>query len=459
MWAWLDLRVVALRTGAKYANLATYCVLSAKAPSAAKRVKVLAHDDVLFAARITLPLGDLLKTLQAIEAGTLRIGDTAIEYESTNSSAPHRACEFNNFRVHRIDRSFSGFASPWSGYLLETYGGNANALVYRIPGEWRSMDASLRNLPWFADDLGDLVAGVTGLRGWINASTLVGVRFFAPLEARFDPTATALARGEANVCVLAGSIPALRAATLTISRVDDENGIILASRTKIERFAARETSAGHDGVRRVERRKHVPNARAVQFELRVGGEPVQVLKRADYVSSNEDVRIAVYRALDPDLEVLRKRFHASRKESDYFESTVGRVLTMCGFHVDVLGDKKLSDGVDIIAHDPWEKRALALECTTGALNAAGKMDKFMLRLAELRRATPRVEIIGAIATSKPMRDHAPDALDAAGKNRLIVLGPDELEALLKLALRGATLTDALLRIRQSVPAQLKRGVL
>ena len=457
LWAWVDLRVVALRVGDNYVNLATYGLLTAKALQRTRRVKLLARNDVVLAAHVVLPRANLNDVLEAIEAGKLEIGDSLVQYESTHSSSPPRACAFSTFRVNRIDRSYSSPALPWSGYVLETYGGNANALVHRIAGEWRSMDAALRNLPWPADDLGDLTGRVTGLEGWINTSTLVGVRFFAPLEARFDLNVTALASGEANFRIVAGSTAALRTATVNVFRSDDQAKYGGVASTAKERFTPPDSSDAGAGLRSIERRRKVPGARAVQFELRIGGEPVEVVKRVDYLAAGESVRVAAYRIFDPDLKVLRRRLRPGAKDRTFFEVTVGRVLMIAGFHVDVIRDPGLTDGVDIIAHDPWEKRMVAVECTTGALNAAGKMDKFMLRLAEFRRALPDVEIIGAIATGKETQDHAPDALDAAAKNRMAVIDPADLEALLELGLRGGTLSEAVGRIKQCVLSRNTMG--
>lgn len=84
-----------------------------------------------------------------------------------------------------------------------------------------------------------------------------------------------------------------------------------------------------------------------------------------------------------------------------FELAVARLFTLAGFQVDPFaGDKRLSEGVDLIAHARRQHTCVLAECTTGGIDGA-KLTKFVKRISEISRTLGDVRVVGLLVTSTP----------------------------------------------------------
>lgn len=72
-----------------------------------------------------------------------------------------------------------------------------------------------------------------------------------------------------------------------------------------------------------------------------------------------------------------------RQDARDLEVGVAQVMFMLGFSVDVLGGKLMRDNPDLLAMTP-SGNIVVVECTTGGINADGKLTKLLTRLATLQ---------------------------------------------------------------------------
>jgi len=131
----------------------------------------------------------------------------------------------------------------------------------------------------------------------------------------------------------------------------------------------------------------MPGAASATLILRTAGFAVATLPLRDTEARYGNLRVAAYATIDHDLAWLREclRGKGGGKDSEKaFERAVTRLLTLAGFQADGFAwERRLSEAVDGLAYVPGTASIYALECTTGSLNAGGKLGKFVGRLRTL----------------------------------------------------------------------------
>ncbi len=109
----------------------------------------------------------------------------------------------------------------------------------------------------------------------------------------------------------------------------------------------------------------------------------------------------------------------------------------------------------MLAHAPGQGVMVAIECTTGPLQAGGgKLGKFVARVAALRAALtePHGTSVLAVMATALSRDHvAPADRAAAEANGVIVLDREDLAALADLALEPGAAGAVLEFLRDRAP--------
>ena len=113
-----------------------------------------------------------------------------------------------------------------------------------------------------------------------------------------------------------------------------------------------------------------------------------------------------------------------------------------GWRVDVFHNKRLSDGVDVIAHHPLGRVCAVVECTTGPLDTE-KLGKLAARLSEFRSVVHDVEVLGIVATSVDVAGLLVSTVRVATENELLVLHRGLLLKLLDRVKAGAGPSDVL----------------
>jgi len=166
--------------------------------------------------------------------------------------------------------------------------------------------------------------------------------------------------------------------------------------------------------------------------------------------------VSAYESVDPELELLSAWLLSPRKSQQVdFERAVARVLLYCGFFVDSFaGDSRMSDAVDVIAHEPTLKVLLAVECTTGPLQSRdGKLSRLVARaqaiadgLAPEGGPTSDTRVIPVIATSLETVSASDQA--SADADGIVVLTNQALSSLLGVARSGSGPAAAMALIRE-----------
>jgi hypothetical protein len=82
-----------------------------------------------------------------------------------------------------------------------------------------------------------------------------------------------------------------------------------------------------------------------------------------------------------------------------FEKAVARRFTLGRFQADAFRVSHLADGVDHLAHVPGEEHCPAVESTTHANTADGKLSKLVARTFRLHRAVAPSVLTPVVVTS------------------------------------------------------------
>ena len=464
LWRSLDFRVLAVRAEDAWHNIAAHGILRSDAVSKVPRLRHLPMTKTVRAWQIVRPLrtaADLGDLLNAVESGCLAIeSDTVLFHRSQFGSVPPKPYEFGSFQRVGVDKRVAeGF--PWPGYVITALGDTNSEIIHRNADGWYGVDDDIRRHSPRFRDLHDLAPYVAGRRGWFSIGNQTVVEWYAPLEVRLNEVETELRAGVLRYCVEAGSKSALRFARLSAfcsdGKLDADQTDRSTGRVALAVEAAHSTATGFS--LRGELTKIVGSR--VALTLAMGQEPVQWLDLRDYLTSGRNPRVAVYEDLDPECAILRDGLAAipkksgKKEEKDHqarFESAVARLLLLIGFEADpLIGDRRLNDTVDIIAHAPGLGTCLAIECTTGSLDSNGKLGKLVLRRGRFSRAAPDVRILAAIATSSRLEDLDVEELRKAGANGVSVLQHADLLTLLAMAQNNRGVGEALHFIESHVP--------
>jgi hypothetical protein len=152
--------------------------------------------------------------------------------------------------------------------------------------------------------------------------------------------------------------------------------------------------------------------------LRAGGHVADTITLLDISTSRENPRITAYRVFDSELDFLKTSLKTSRFAED-FERAIARLFLFMGFQVDVLaGNKCLDDAVDAIAYGGTTLIVLAIECTTGSIDASGKLRRLTSRVGRIREVLPDSQVIGVDVTLLKKSDLSQGEINDAAQDRI-----------------------------------------
>jgi hypothetical protein len=455
LWQSVDLRIVAVYAEGSWRNLVSRCYLRPNRDGAIRRLRYLPETPYLRAWQVVRPRDALETLLREQQGGALKLGEeTVLFVRAASGTTPETPYDFGGFTELLGDVPYYR-SLQWPGYILTGTGDSSTGLLQRTPGEYSGIEAMIRGLkrPFRSiNELGTYVCGP----GWAGTGYSSSAEWYAPLEARLETESTDYRSGVVRYRVIGGSRRALQSTKLFIHVQAGLGGEVtpqLGPKAQLPVASLRLSTQGDTVVARGER--VVKGASEITLTLRVGEESVQWLDLKDYRAGNANARLTLYETVDPGARILRGWLRSETKpDRTKLALAVGRLFLLCGFEADVLTtDKRLEEGVDVLAHDVAGARCLAIECTTGSINAAGKIGKLGKRVSELQRSAPGIRVRGVIVASTPVRDLSETELRDAGEDELCVIAAEGVQELFQMAERSASVSEVIQYIEQSRPTR------
>jgi len=450
LWQSIDVRVIAVHAQGAWHNLITQCYLRSMEPGQVPRLTQEVRSPTLWAGQYILPVEELPSLLSAVESGEWATGDNTIIYRRGEfDSGPPRPYDLANSHFHNLDLRHVHPDFEWAGQVLHASGDHWSTIVQRTPESWQGLESTVRHQPYPFQCLDDLASYITGIQ--VEALTRQATfEVFAPYEVRLVEDGSELEDGTVHFALEAGSAAAAAACTLRV--LPEPRGMQVPASTVLPGQAG--WSQRPDGVLTYSGEHTVGPASAAALVLGCGREAVRWLTIRPYMAGSIPVPLAVYRLIDPGLKILKSWLSGkeSKDPQGKFELAVARLFTLAGFQANPFtGHKRLSEGVDFLAHARRQHTCVVAECTTGGIDGA-KLTKFVKRLSEIRRALGDVRVIGLLATSTPLEDLSKGEIDRALADGLIIVPAGGLAALFEIVAAGTSVPAVLdFLSRQHIP--------
>jgi len=165
----------------------------------------------------------------------------------------------------------------------------------------------------------------------------------------------------------------------------------------------------------------------------------------DLAGAGLNPRMEAYKVFDPDLELVRDWLNAEHPvDASAFEKGVARLFTLLGFCVDALsGDRRMGDAVDLIGYAESASVVMAVECTTGSIDAGGKLGKLVSRTRRIRSALPSHEVMPVLVTALPKELISEAELRSAAEDALVVVTRDDALELFEMLAESPTVLRVL----------------
>lgn len=457
LWQSIDVRVIAVHAEGAWHNLITQCYLRSLEPDQVPKLTQSVRSPTLRAEQYILPLADLPDLLAAVESGQWATGDNTIVYRRGEfDSGPPRPYDLANSHLHSLDLRHVHPDFEWAGQVLHASGDHCSTIVQRVPESWQGLESTVRHQPYPFQCLDDLVSHFTCIHVVDTIRRQATFEVFAPYEVRLVEDEADLEDGTVYFALEAGSAAAAAACTLRI--LPEPRGMQIPAMTVLPEQA--EWSQRPDGVLTYSGEHAVGPASAAALVLGCGRQAVRWLTVQPYMNGSIPVPLAVYRLLDPGLKILKSWLSGkeSKDPQGKFELAVARLFTLAGFQADSFtGHKRLSEGVDFIAHARRQHTCVAAECTTGGIDGA-KLTKFVKRMGEITRTLGNVHLVGLLVTSTPLDDLSTGEIDRALADGLIIVPADGVAALFELVAAGTSVPAVLdfLSRQHMPPGQLTR---
>lgn len=159
-------------------------------------------------------------------------------------------------------------------------------------------------------------------------------------------------------------------------------------------------------------------------------------------------RLMAHESFDVDGDTLTKWLHGhGRNRSDDFEHALTILLHTCGFFTEWLGRKGLAkDAPDIVAFCPEQHALIVGECKTDVFG--WKEIRKLKDRAEKLCQELKIDTYPAMFTSIDPNDIDKQTRTKAGNERIAILSNQEIDEILKMALRGSRSRDVLKRYFQ-----------
>jgi hypothetical protein len=442
-WQSVEIRVLAVRAGDMWRNLATLARLRIENPADVKLQRDLPHTGFLRCWHEVKPLLAIHDVVRDVASGALTVGEQEVTYLRDQFDTPGSLGPYGRYYyafqeaggVHRR------ICPDWPIHEMVSHGDQSQSILNHVPGGKSALDNVLRSLKKPFRDLEDLTRTVlANPLYWSLSDYSASFWAVAPIEARFERDQCSFEAGHLTLRVFASSQAMTEGASIGL--IGDKPGEDPFQATAELRASAwRQEDRGLTQVIRY----GLAGASQATAMLRIGDMAVETLTLVDYKSAGRNLRANVYSAFDPGFEKLRAALKQEGKAKPAaFEAAVARVLWFNGLAVDVVGGQhSVTDAVDIIAHSPRHDLILLVECTVQALNTGGKIGKFVERIGAVRRGNKHHRVLGALATPRDQLTIDPAEKKLTESTRLSVLGAAELNSLLQMALRGAPLDEVI----------------
>lgn len=436
LWQSVDVRILAVFAESAWRNLATYAVLRSPGPEQVSPLPHQVRHSLLRAEQRVIALNELAAFIASVQAGAwppenpVRYDANAFDQKLQSSYV------FAHGQFHSLDFPHVRPDLAWSAHVLVASGESAGTIISRVSGSHDRLQGIARQQAHPFENVDRLAAHVLGMAPALIGSRNATCEIVAPYEVRIEPDTVHLEDGLAVASVVAKSETAVRRARLQITT--EPAGMDLPVDSVLPPISAWTVDAS--GLWRWEGRIDVgANADAVAFVLHYGAQTLQWVRREAFRTRRQPVPLALYASLDPELAELTDWLTGKGKQSssqERLEEGVARVLVLGGLRVDRFANKRLSDGVDLVAYAPDQQLCLAIECTTNGITADGKLSKLVARAAKLREAISPITLTPVIATSLLVEGVAEADLRAAAASGVLVVPCEILLQLLALVARG-----------------------
>jgi hypothetical protein len=447
LWQSVDVRVMAARIEGVWHNLYTYARLRGEAPARVRLLPHLLKTDMLRCEQFVLPIEALPSFLDGVETGAWP-RENPVEYLAGQFGlGSTEAYEFRHGQFYQVGQFHERPEIEWAAHVLTAGGESTGTIVGRIPGGYTHLQTLIQQQPYPFQTMEHQVRHVLGDAPHSFGSGNCFCRVVAPYEVRIEADSVHLSDGTASVTVVAESRGAAERARLQLTTEPardeiPENSLLPPVHTWV-------TEA--EGPWRWAHQFQVGDAGAVSFILHCGAQSLQWERRNAFRVGGRSVPLLVSETLDPDLEVLRQSLSGESGKSGrqaQFEEAVARLLTLGGFLVDRFSEKKLSDGIDLVAFAPDVLLCLAVECTTHAISASGKMSKLVGRASYLREAVAPMSLLAIAVTSLSADGVAASDWENARRSGVSVITREVLLEMVTLVRQGSGVSAFLELIRQ-----------
>lgn len=453
LWRSVDMRVLAAKLGDEWHNLLTRCYLDWRRPEDVIRFTALPLTESVGCWQWVVPIGQVREFLQAVASGELRIADVPIQYRAILAPSPSQPYSIGGY-------SFSDLSEPhrrsyWyrSCHELRALGNSVHDLTHRAGGR-AALDNAVRVCSVPYDGLDGLARFAVGSPERLEPSRACLFEIFAPLEAVISTETCSFDKGKLHYTVQVGSRDVGQVTELKVFGLG--TAPVPLNRTVALRDAEWTPT---NSEWRTEGELELSDWRLVTLMLCVGPYAVHRLVLRDLTASSGNTRLETYQLFDRGLSILRDTLTIQGSAGAQFEAAIARLFAFLGFVVNRLsGDGRLGESVDLLAHAPVGNSCLAVECTTGSLGSKGKLGKLVSRVAEIRRSLPQLQVWGVMVTSLTQSQLMQSDVDAAAKDRLVVLAQEDLQEMLGLALASAKPAELLAFLQTRVPPEASAKV-
>jgi hypothetical protein len=365
-------------------------------------------------------------------------------HERQSAAAEGRPYEWGSIAFLDISSPWAQAEHPWSALTFSIQSDSVGIYLRHLAREDRGIDQELRTHLNPYDGLSGLVKFFA--RGPDKFGNSHSRRFevLAPLHARFSHDSSRFDE-ELQIGIHVGARGRSVISQIGYFAADADGQVRSGTLSLADARFIEDATAG-----KVIMVHPFPAVGSVTLFLCVGSHCVDKMTLIRLPAHAPNPRVEAFRTIDPDLAYFQAGLRPSiRSSTDAFEQSVARLFTFLGFTVDVLGpDKKLSDGVDCLAYTGT--MTLAVECTTGSIDAGGKLGKLVSRARAIAAAAGGT-VLAVLATSLHRERIAMQEMSRASEDGIAVLAREELDHLFGMCLENAPLASAAEYVASQIP--------
>ena len=458
LWQSLDVRTIALHIQGEWHNLVSRVRVDARAPDDVPRLRNLPETEVVAAWQEVQPMSALRALVKGVLSGSHPVDGHRVWFvhftdENRPSNTPYAQAWTT---LERMISAVSIVHQPptYVAHSMELRSGQPRStLSGYVAGGGEAVRQALQAAehPW--EGIEGLARVALEFSGNVDQQSEATVEFIAPLGLAVDQRVTRLQGGTLRVGLWAASPEA--AANCTVGYIAEYEDRSFANGTL---RVPREAWSGTTEVRGSVSIDLRPSAKRVALLARLGPYVVQRHTVTDMPDIAANPHLSVHLALDTDLAWLRSTLTDAEPPrglaAEKFEHAVGRLFSISGFHVDVLGKGLVPRAsFDVLARTPDGLSILVIECTLEDLNTkSGKPGRLFGRVADLRESFgSTATFLPIMATRRKAAAVSKAELSAAGQDGIAVLAREDLSTLLDQVTSGATFATLHRFCRDRIP--------